>query len=71
MTDMERRVIELEGSHDEIRSDIKIIKENHLAHIQIAVERLSSDMAWVKMIVTGTMMSVVGGIVALILNLKK
>jgi hypothetical protein len=37
-----------EKAFKEIGTDIKIIKENHLAHMQASLEGLSRDIQWIK-----------------------
>jgi hypothetical protein len=32
----------------EVKQDIKTIKENHLSHMQVSLEKVSTDMDWVK-----------------------
>ncbi len=32
----------------EMKIDIKVIKENHLAHMQVALEKNAVDTAWIK-----------------------
>lgn len=36
-----------------ISDSLSDIKENHLAHIQIAMEKMATDYAWIKYLVMG------------------
>lgn len=65
--DDERNFGALGGDVREIRDDIKGIKENHLAHIQIAMERQSGDLSWIKWLVMSTCAGVGTIITALII----
>ncbi len=35
---------------DELKSELRLVKENHLAHLQADVTALKIDMKWIKVI---------------------
>lgn len=64
-----RRFGEIYADTQEIKVDIKTIKENHLAHIEPAVAKIANDMVWVKWLVMG-MAAGGGGILAFLIGVK-
>lgn len=48
-----RRFSEVTSDIGEIKSDVRVIKENHLAHIQDSTTELATDMKWVKKLMWG------------------
>jgi len=52
----------------EIRGDIRIIKENHLSHIEKAIERISTDMEWMKKTYWIVATATVGGLIVGLFN---
>ncbi len=69
--DLKSHIIDEEKKVNTIHDDIKIIKENHLAHIQTDITRLATNQEWLMKtywIVAG---SGIGGLIAGIFNLMK
>ncbi len=67
--DLKSHVIEEEKKVNAIHDDIKIIKENHLVHIQTDITKLATNQEWLMKtywIVAG---SAIGGLLAGLLNL--
>ncbi|MFA5871076.1 MAG: hypothetical protein WC842_04330, partial [Candidatus Paceibacterota bacterium] len=42
------KIENLETCMSEVKADIKVIKENHLAHIQVSLASIEKDMDWIK-----------------------
>ncbi len=59
--DDDRRFDEISSDTTEIKGDIKVIKENHLAHIQ-------ADMWWIKWLVMGLVAGIGSIIVAIVIT---
>lgn len=53
----------------EIKSDIKTIKENHLAHIQVSMGKMEIDIDWIKRFFWLVAASSIAGLGTGILNL--
>ena len=75
MTDQtteEVRISALEKAVDEIKNDIKSIKDNHLAHIQASMACIQSDMDWIKRffwLVAGVAVTaIIGAVLGLIIR---
>jgi hypothetical protein len=64
-----RRFGEIYSDTQEIKGDIKTIKENHLAHIEPAVVKISTDMVWIKWLLMG-MVAGMGGVLGYLISLK-
>lgn len=56
---------------NEIKVDIKTIKENHLSHIEKAIERMSTDLDWLKKFFWLVAASSIGGLITGLVNLLK
>jgi len=61
---------------DSLSNDIRVIKENHLTHIEAEMGRQGKDIAsmltnysWIKWIVTTTLGAVLVGVIAAVMNL--
>ncbi len=65
MEDDDKRFSEIYGDTQEIKGDIKVIKENHLAHIQVALEKNTTDTEWIKWLV----MTLVAAVITLCVSL--
>ena len=65
---LEAHIEDEKSRYDGIQNDLKFIRENHLVHMQATVERLTVDIAWVKMIVTGTLGTVIAAVIALLFS---
>jgi len=65
----ERDLIAMKEVHQEIKDAIETIKDNHLAHIEPDVAEMRADMAWVKKILIGTLMTAVGSFIAALFQL--
>ena len=73
---LEEHVTQEEQRFDGIHSELRLIKENHLAHIEQRITGMenklttnTSDIGWIKWIVTTTLGAVLVGIIAAILTL--
>jgi hypothetical protein len=42
------RITALEKAVDEIKEDIKAIKDNHLQHLQMSLSSMANDISWIK-----------------------
>jgi hypothetical protein len=70
------RIKNLEDCQTEIKTDIRVIKENHLAHIQESVANIEKgvsknkvDLEWLKKFFWIIATAAIGGLIAAILNL--
>lgn len=56
----------------EIKSDIKTIKENHLAHIQVDMAKVTTNVEWIMksywIVATAAVGSLVVGLIGLLVN---
>lgn len=71
LTTLEDKMVMAEENLKTIGSDIKTIKENHLAHIQVSMEGIKTNVDWMMKffwIVSGASVS---GLIASIFNLLK
>lgn len=68
----EIRICALEKAVDEIKADIKAIKDNHLQHMQASLASMQADMDWVKRtfwLVAGTSVTaIIGAVLGLVLK---
>jgi hypothetical protein len=66
------RITALEKAVDEIKEDIKAIKDNHLRHIQGSMAAMANDMDWIKRffwLVAGTSITaIVGAMIGLVIK---
>ncbi len=67
MKDDDQRFGEIYEDTQEIKGDIKVIKENHLAHIQVALEKNTTDTAWIKWAVLAILTGI-GGLFVFLLE---
>ncbi len=54
----------LRDTNEEIRDDIKTIKENHLAHIQASMTKLETEVSWMQKFIWIILTGVMGGFIA-------
>lgn len=62
--DTEKRIENIEG-------DIKTIRENHLAHIQVDMALMKTDVSWLKNYHWITITASVGAVITGIINMIK
>ena len=56
---------------NDIKESLSHIETNHLAHIEPDIATLKSDMDWVKKIVTASMVSGIGALMAALFQIIK
>lgn len=75
MEELKRRLDDHIADHHrqtgELMSDIRLIKENHLAHIEKAQASMLMDISWIKWIVTVTCGATFVSVIGLIFELVK
>lgn len=68
----EIRICALEKAVDEIKADIKAIKDNHLQHMQTDLSAMKNDMDWIKrtfwMCAGVSVTSIIGAVLGLVLK---
>lgn len=69
--DLKSHIVEEEKKVNTIHEDIKIIKENHLYHIEKSMGKLETNQDWLMKTYWLIASSAVGGLVAGVLNLLK
>lgn len=69
------RFNEVIDGQSEIKSDIKVIKENHLAHIQVDMATQTTNIDWLMkffwLIATASIGALLTGLVTLLLTIHK
>lgn len=53
---------------DKIKSDITVIKENHLQHIEGDIRELKTDVSWIKKIQWFSITTSIGTLIAIVVN---
>jgi ElaB/YqjD/DUF883 family membrane-anchored ribosome-binding protein len=66
------RITALEKAVDEIKEDIKAIKDNHLRHIQDSMATMANDMDWIKrffwLVASVSLTAIIGAVLGLVLK---
>jgi hypothetical protein len=66
---LKQRVDTLDKKVDGVCSDIKTIKENHMAHMETDIRELKTDMKWVKKIQWYAITTALSNLVGIVLIL--
>ena len=69
--DLKSHIVEEEKKVNTIHDDIKDIKENHLAHIQVDMTKVTTNVEWLLKYHWIVATAAIGGLIAGLLNLVK
>ena len=68
--DIDTRRFDIQGADlKEIKNDVKIMKENHLSHIELALAQVTTDVAWLKKSYWVVVSASVGALIVALINL--
>ena len=56
----------VETSQAEMKSDVRLIKDNHVNHIELEMRDIASDTRWLKALILPVTLAIIGGLITII-----
>lgn len=53
----------------EIKNDVKVLKDNHLSHLEVNLVQVTTDVAWLKKSYWVVVVASIGGLIGAVINL--